>query len=112
MALSRAFKKCIFYIFFDIFILQTCLQFAKKIANLFQILKVELYMLSNDDTYRLSYLDIKHGIKGGGGLNGPPPQHILVFKEPSRDRVKSRPYIDKYQRVRLVSLNKCGQPFL
>ena len=62
MTLSRAFQKCIFNFFLDIFVLQTCLQFAKKIANLFQILKVELYILSNDDTYRLSYLDIKHGI--------------------------------------------------
>ena len=28
------------------------------------------------------------GFRGGGGSNCPPPQHILVFKYPSRDRVK------------------------
>ena len=50
-----------------------------------QILKVEhkSFLMM----YHLSYLDIKHGILRGGGQIDP-PQHILVFKYPSRDRVK------------------------
>ena len=42
--------------------------------------------------YHLSYLDIKHGIKRGG-VKLTPPQRILVFKYPSRDRVKGGIYI-------------------
>ena len=38
--------------------------------------------------YHLSYLDIKHGITKGGQIDPSPPQLILVFKYPSRDRVK------------------------
>ena len=38
------------------------------------------------------------------------PQHILVLKEPSPTGIGLKVDRDKYQRVRLVSLNKCGQP--
>ena len=58
-----------------------------------QILKVEhkSFLMM----YHLSCLDIKHGIKRGGGQIDPsPPQRILVFKHPSRDRVNCliKPY--------------------
>ena len=66
------------------------LDFAKKIqflqiCNFLQILKVE--HKSFPMMYLLSYLNIKHGIQRGG-VNLTPPQRILVFKYPSRDRVK------------------------
>ena len=53
-------------------------------ANFLQILKVEhkAYPMM----YRLSYLDIM-GFRRGWGVNLTPPQRILVFKYPSRNRV-------------------------
>ena len=88
MAWSRAFQKCIIYHFLNNFFLQTFLLYnwilQKKsiFANLqifLQILKVE--HKSFPMLHQLSYLDFKHGILT------PPPQRILVFKYPSRDRV-------------------------
>ena len=65
-----------------------------KFANFLQILKVE--HKSFPMMYHLSYLDIKHGIKRGGGQIDP-PQHILVFKYPSRDRVNFKQIIQILQ---------------
>ena len=55
--------------------------FEQFFANILLILKVE--QKSFPMMYHLSYLDIKHGIKGVGQID-----RILVFKYPSRDRVK------------------------
>ena len=97
MAWSRAFQKWIIFHFLDKFffanIFTIKLDFALKnsiFANLqvvLQILKVEhkSFLMM----YHLSYLDIKHGYLEGGGQIDPNPQHILVFKYPSRDRVKN-----------------------
>ena len=80
MAWSRAFQTCIIYHFLDNFFLQTfllynwILQKNSIFANsqfFLQILKVE--HKSFPMMYYLSYLDIKHGIKRGGGSNSPPP---------------------------------------
>ena len=90
MAWSRAFQKCIIYHFLDNFFLQTFLPYitgfckkSKILANLqifLQILKVE--HKSFPMMYHLSYLDIKHG-------------RFLVFKYPSRDRVKRQSQVIK-----------------
>ena len=81
MAWSRAFQKWIIYHFLDNIFLQTFLLYnwvlLKKysiFANLqifLQILKVEFKSFLM--MYHLSFLDIKHG---------------MIFKYPSRDRVK------------------------
>jgi len=58
-----------------------------KFANFFADSKSRAQELSND----VSFVIFWHqtwDLGGGGGSNWPPPQHILVFKCPSRDGVK------------------------
>ena len=71
-----------------------CPSFAKK-NSIFANLQIFLQILKEEHKsfpmmYHLSYLDIKHGDLEGGGQIDPPPQHILVFKYPSRDRVNEK----------------------
>ena len=97
MASSRAFQKCkVFHFLTNFFckhfyyITGFCdkIFYFCKFANFLQSLKVE--HKSFPMMYHLSYLDIKHGISRGGGVKLT-PQHILVFKYPSRDRVNIYP---------------------
>ena len=64
--------------------------FCKFSIFFLQILKVK--HKSFPVMYHLSYLDIKHGFRGRVKLT-PSPQHILVFKYPSRDRVNLKVYL-------------------
>ena len=95
MAWSRAFKKCIIFHFLDKFFF--CKHFYYitgfcdkkynfcKFANFFADSKSRAQELSND----VSFVIFRHltwDLEGGGQIN-PPPQQILVFKDPSRDRV-------------------------
>ena len=90
MTWSRAFTKCIFYHFTDIFfckhfyfITGFCKKkfYFLKICKFFSDSKSRAQELSND----LSFVIFGHqtwDLEGGGG------KRILVFKYPSRDRVK------------------------
>ena len=62
-----------------------------KFANLFADSKSREQELSKD----VSFVIFGHqtwDLEGGGGSNGP-PQHILVFKYPRKDRVKSLSFV-------------------
>ena len=95
MAWSRAFKKCKIFLFLDNFF---CKHFYYitgfcdkkfnfcKFAIFFADSKSRAQELSND----VSFVIFGHktwDLEGGGQID--PPQRILVFKYPSRDRVKS-----------------------
>ena len=87
MAWSKAFQKCIFYYFLDNLFCK--LDFAKnfyfcKFANFFADSKSKVQELSIICHIWTSNMRFK----GGGGGQIDPPQLILVFKYPSRDRVK------------------------
>ena len=94
MAWSRAFQNCIIFlffgqIFFAIFFYITGFCDKKfnfcQFANFFADSKSRAQKLSND----VSFVIFGHQTwdsEGGGQIA--PPQHILVFKYPSRDRVK------------------------
>ena len=93
MALSRAFQKCIIFHFLGNFfanIFTILLDFAIKnsiFANLqvfFADSKSRAQELSNDASFVI--FGHKTWDLEGGGSNRP-PQHILVFKYPSRDGV-------------------------
>ena len=62
------------------------MDFAKKLENFFADPKNWAQELSND----VSFVIFGHQTWDleGGGVKLTPPQHILVFKYPSRDRVK------------------------
>ena len=87
MAWSRAFQKCIIFHFY--YITGFCdkrFNFC-KFANFFADSKNRAQELSND----VRFVIFGHqtwDLEGGGQID--PPQHILVFKYPSRDRVKWR----------------------
>ena len=62
---------------------------VRKFANFFADSKSRAQELSND----VSFVRFGHktwDLEGGGQID--PPQHILVFKYPSRDRVKHSLY--------------------
>ena len=93
MAWSRAFQKYIIFHFLTNFFLHTFLLYnAIKnsiFANLqfFSDSKSRAQELSND----VSFVKFGHqtwDLEGGGQID-PPPQRILVFKYPSRDRVNN-----------------------
>ena len=98
MAWSRAFQKCIIFLFFGqiffckhfYYITGFCdkkLNFC-KFANFFADCKSRAQELSKD----VSFVIFGHQTWDlEGGQIDPPPQHILVFKYPSRDRVNLRP---------------------
>jgi len=90
MAWSRAFQKCIIFHFFDKFffeniynwILRLKIQFL-QICKFFEDSKSRAQELSNDVSFVIFGLqtwDLE-----GGGVKLTLPQHILVFKYPSRD---------------------------
>ena len=92
--IGKGFSKCIIYHFLAIFfckhfyyITGFCDKKFKfcKFANFFADSKSKAQELSND----VSFVIFRHqtwDLQGGVKLT--PPQHILVFKYPSRDRVK------------------------
>ena len=97
MAWSRAFQKCIIFHFLDNFffanIFTIKLDFAIK-NSIFANLQIFFFADSKRRAQELSN-DVSFVIFGHktwdleGGVKLTPPQHILVFKYPSRDRVKN-----------------------
>ena len=94
MAWSRALQKCIIFHFLDKFFLQTFLLYNWicdkkfnfcKFANFFADSKSRAQKLSSYESFVI-FGDKTWDLEGGGSNS--PPQHILVFKYPSRYRVK------------------------
>ena len=95
-SLVKGFLKMYIFHFLDNFFWPTFLLYnwiLQKNLSIFANLQIFLQILKEEHKsfpmmYHLSYFDINMGFRGWGvKLTLPPPQRILVFKFPSRDRV-------------------------
>ena len=84
MACSRAFQKCMIFHFY--YITGFCDNKFNFCANFFADSKSRAQELSNDVSFVI--FGYKTWDLEGGGIKLTPPQQILVFKYPCRDRVK------------------------
>ena len=99
MALSWAFQKCMFYHFFGNFFWQTFLLYDLNLQILKVVRALQQCIICHIWTSNIEF-------KGGGVKLPPVPQHILVFKYPSRVRVKKVKILGEWSLVSVFNLKE------